>query len=586
MKLNYMRCFFLIFFALVGFSLVAGFVRADDSPNVTILSPNQSFYGYNQNIPLNIDVVDDIGVSSCWYTLDNGGTNVSLPSCLNTTLDVSEGSTSLIVYANDTINNFGSDSVDFTTSLSPPVISISNSNPYYSNTTGVSFTYTPTDQDLQACNLWGNFSGPFALQQTNSSLVSGIASVFQSTLNEGVYLWAVYCNDSNGHETFSSNRSVIVDTTAPSLTISKPSGTYNSSSIPLAYSVSDNFGPIECSYYVNKSTGASAVSPTSFSSCSNTTFSISTNGDYVLYLTARDGAGNTDFDSKSFIVSISSNPNNPNNPSNPDNPSDPNPNTETAHLSMDIEVVSEISLRRGESEIVSVKVTNTGDGSLDECSIVGEGLISSWFSSPFQSIDEGAEAEFPANITVPLDASEAQYVSHLIVNCEGYSDLNNFTVNLERSFNLRILEQSSSGRKILVNYSVEKFKEETLTLRYSVLDAQKNVVKEGEEDVEAGNGTTYSILEISAPPIEGGPFELVLQLESESDLMRINLPLSIESSEAGITGLALFGDLKLNKRNLGIGVLVIAPFIVLFFVSRWIKRYRISIALQDNERKR
>ena len=587
MKLRGLRFAFLATFAFILTFAFSGFALADTlPPNVTIISPNQSFFGYNESIFLGIDVVDDVGVSECWYTLDNGASNVSLPLCQNTTFDAVPGSIALSVYANDTSNNVGFASTSFTVNLDPPSISLGTPSSAFFNTTGVSFVYTPTDQDLQSCSLWGNFTGAFALAQTNTTPASGSASSFLITLAEGAYLWGVYCNDSNGHGAFSENRTATIDTTAPSLSIQKPSGTYNSTSdIPLQYTASDNFGPIQCSYSVNKSAGGSSVSPTSFSTCSNTTFSVSTNDSYILYLTVQDGAGNTRADSSSFTVTSSSSSSSGSSSSSSSSSSGSGTNTGSTS-GLDIDDISRVLLKRGQSEVVFAHVINSGDDDMDECFLSIEGSLASWaLPSSNQSVPSNTNITFSLNITAPLDLFDANYTSTVKIDCGSQSASTELAIDIQRSFSIRVVGYVVSGKKILVNYSVEQFgqDDDAINLHYIFLDEQSTVVKEGDARAAGDHtkGLTYDILEIDLPSISGNSFSLVVQASSERDVMRITHPISITGTGAGLTGFSLFGELKLDKRKFGIGFLVLAPFVILFFAARWIRKYRLRISKRD-----
>jgi|GEM_PF-5758183 len=90
------------------------FVLDTIAPQITIDSPQNITYDVIGNISLNYSVSDNYAVDSCWYSLD-GGANISLAGCANTTLvDVPNGGHSLVVYVNDTGGNENSSSVDFT----------------------------------------------------------------------------------------------------------------------------------------------------------------------------------------------------------------------------------------------------------------------------------------------------------------------------------------------------------------------------------------------------------------------------------------------------------------------------------------
>jgi PGF-pre-PGF domain-containing protein len=88
------------------------------APVISILYPISSTT-YSSATELNYTVSDNIGIDSCWYSVDNGVTN-STPdsSCANITgLIAASGSHTWTVYANDTSGNGNSTSVSFSVSI-------------------------------------------------------------------------------------------------------------------------------------------------------------------------------------------------------------------------------------------------------------------------------------------------------------------------------------------------------------------------------------------------------------------------------------------------------------------------------------
>ena len=86
-------------------------------PVISILSPQNTTYP-TSNVPLNFTVNE----TTHWmgYSLDNQA-NATIPG--NTTIPVSEGRHTLVVYANDTVGNMGaSNTVCFTVDVSSPII--------------------------------------------------------------------------------------------------------------------------------------------------------------------------------------------------------------------------------------------------------------------------------------------------------------------------------------------------------------------------------------------------------------------------------------------------------------------------------
>ncbi len=76
----------------------------------------------------------------------------------------------------------------------------------------ITFSYIPKDAHLKNCSLYGNFSGIWTINQTNTTLVSGQTNYFQPVyLSYGSYIWNVKCYDTSGNYNFSSeNRTMII----------------------------------------------------------------------------------------------------------------------------------------------------------------------------------------------------------------------------------------------------------------------------------------------------------------------------------------------------------------------------------------
>ena len=86
-------------------------------PRVVILAPQDGQTYSSQRDNLNYSVMD-VGLESCWYSLDNGKTNTTM-TCSENIMGITSvsGSNTWIVYANDTSGNLNSSSVTFTVSL-------------------------------------------------------------------------------------------------------------------------------------------------------------------------------------------------------------------------------------------------------------------------------------------------------------------------------------------------------------------------------------------------------------------------------------------------------------------------------------
>ena len=87
------------------------------APNMTITSPVASTTYSSSSIPLTYTASDNVAADGCMYRL-NSDSNVSLTGCTNTTITASQGSNTLVLYANDTSGNEIKNTITFT--FTPP----------------------------------------------------------------------------------------------------------------------------------------------------------------------------------------------------------------------------------------------------------------------------------------------------------------------------------------------------------------------------------------------------------------------------------------------------------------------------------
>lgn len=282
------------------------------APLVSIVYPqNQS---YNTNVSkLNYTVSDNVALSSCWYSLNDGATNTTLTCGNNLTgLTSIEGSNSWSVWANDTTGNLNSTSVSFSINTST-----ANNLPYVvlnepTNGTILSVNYTLLNAsvfDINNDNLTVWFYGNNILLNTINNATNGTNLIFNWTnLNNGLYNWTVIANDGKGNSSLDfryfvvnvSLQNTTQNGTVPVVNISYPSYAstyYDNNTIALNFSVSGE--NIEKCWY-SLTNGASNVS---ISNCANTTFGVASDGEYNLTVFANESIqGLIGNDSLKFFV--------------------------------------------------------------------------------------------------------------------------------------------------------------------------------------------------------------------------------------------------------------------------------------------
>jgi hypothetical protein len=216
---------------------------------------------------------------------------------------ISEGSHNWTCVAVDNSSNveWGSSRI-ITIDASGPTVNLSNPNNNIWNTNGstVVFGFTAIDNLLliDTCQLYGDFNGSWLLNQTDTSVTNGTQTNFTALVldDSSGYTWNIWCNDTVGNGAWSgSNRTIKVDTAAPTATITAPSDTTITvqNSIKYTCSGSDSgSGVSSCTMTVTKPDGTTYTK----TGCTEQTLqSTDTNqaGTYTVDCSIEDAVGNT-----------------------------------------------------------------------------------------------------------------------------------------------------------------------------------------------------------------------------------------------------------------------------------------------------
>jgi len=290
--------------------------RLDDTiPTLTILNPLTQNYGYNDSINLNYTTTDNvIGLDECWYYVYNSSgaliiPTVTLSSCENTSFSLlgdSDIDYTVTLFSKDLLGNSNSEVVTFGIRMVAPAIVLDNpSDEYHFNTlNNIRFNFTPTDGDgVDTCELWGNWSGNWKLNQTLTS-TSGIQNNFDRinlSLDETPYKWNVWCNDTFNNSGWALNNLTFhTDATIPQANLTSPTATgYSSLSISLQHSEYD-YSLNECKY--DYAVGGAGASNTSVTCNSDSIIVFTAYGSYTFNYYVLDNAGNVNNTQVNFTI--------------------------------------------------------------------------------------------------------------------------------------------------------------------------------------------------------------------------------------------------------------------------------------------
>ena len=282
--------------------------RIDNTPPIlNIIHPEigQSFSV--SSIDLNYTISDSgIGTfSSCWYR-NNTGENVTITCGENVTISqASDGTYTAYVWVNDTLGNLASDSHVWTISSNAPVVNLNypENNKFFNSGENIYFNFTASDvNDLDTCELWGNWTGSWAKNYTWINPTNATMNFTKVNLTDGNYIWNVWCNDTTGLPGTSSwatlNRTLTIDTIYPQINLTYPfNTTYISIQTEINYSKSD-LNINSCWYSLD----SGATNSTPDTTCSNFSGLNSGQGSKTWIVYINDSANNLNSSSVTFFV--------------------------------------------------------------------------------------------------------------------------------------------------------------------------------------------------------------------------------------------------------------------------------------------
>jgi len=146
------------------------------------------------------------------------------------------------------------------TNIVDPVITLNSPvNLYNTSNATITFNVNVTDDSgLANVSLWGNWTGSFVVDETNSSNLVNGAYTFSKNLSsygDGFYIWAIRACDTNSNCLFSSNRTFMIDNANPNVSLVSPANTAtwtSSSTVTFTYNVSD-LAITNCSLIIDSS---------------------------------------------------------------------------------------------------------------------------------------------------------------------------------------------------------------------------------------------------------------------------------------------------------------------------------------------
>ncbi|MFZ5340337.1 MAG: DUF2341 domain-containing protein, partial [Candidatus Micrarchaeota archaeon] len=157
-------------------------------PNIVIISPENKMYN-KTNISINF-TLSGWKITNCFYSINNSQ-NITIPDCANTSINKSDGSYLLTVYANNS-GGVNSSSVAFSIHTVPPTIVIIDPTQGKLCTNNVSLIFTASDSvGISKC--WYSLDGGDGVN------IANCANITINVINSGAHNLIVYANDSAGN---------------------------------------------------------------------------------------------------------------------------------------------------------------------------------------------------------------------------------------------------------------------------------------------------------------------------------------------------------------------------------------------------
>jgi len=469
---------------------------ANSAPSLTLFEPQNTLYTTNESLALNFSATDgDDNLDSCWYNID-GGANLSLTSCANSTFNVAtEGSYILNLYANDTSGLESSDNVNFNVDLTGILVSIIQPTGTKTSRTDISLQYTAVGNNLT------------------------------------------------------------------------------------------------CLYNVETSIGGEIIGNTTLTNCSNSSFTVSSDGDYVTNLFVNNTLGSINSTSSSFTVSTSSGGSGGGSSSSGGGGGGRSITTtiiQTTNTTTEL-TVNEIFgfiTDPGDSKTITWIVKNTGTNFLNNCVFEGFGDYLSWISGEeTKSLSVGEEYNFVFDLNIPEDIGFGSYKLGVVLNCEETSNLTRFNVEiLEKKLRLDLLEVvRENDESVRVNYLLEELSgiDQDVNLEFLLFDNNEKVAETLDfKSISANSKDEFEIF-ININPSLRGNLNLLINLNSETYSTFVQEDVILG---APISGFAIFGDLI--ESNSIISYAMIILFVAFaFFIIRRIFKFRNQVKHKNKRRK-
>lgn len=278
-----------------------------NNPFVKMASPNNMTNTTNKNININI-TISDIHLQACWWTNNTGINNYSLTCGNNITGQLwKEGTTTVYVYANDSVGHINSTSVTFLVDTIKPTY-INFTKPTLATNAKIninSFVVNVTATDVNLKNLTVNVYNSASTLVNSTTTTSSSLYINYSNMANGVYYFNATVADVANNINNSETRTITLDTIKPGVLVYNPLDDYSSSSartVSFEYNCTD-LRLANATFTVN---GVVNRTFTSITTGEKNIFNVAfLNGNYDWNITCTDTSNNQNISStRSFAINV------------------------------------------------------------------------------------------------------------------------------------------------------------------------------------------------------------------------------------------------------------------------------------------
>lgn len=368
--------------------------------------------------------------------------------------------------------------------------------------------------------------------------------VEEDSLNIGSYTYQFYAEDSSGNSASSLSRDFEIFEEI-SASIIEPSGSkQNEDDISIKYSVTGE--NLNCWYNVKDAWGNVKITNTTLENCSNTTFDLSDEGNYVFYLFVRSSEGFFHYDSSSFSIESDEEDENSG-----DEGSDGDSGSTISTLVVDnifiVDSISNLVFLSGESKKLVLDVTNNKETLKRDCKIRSYGNYYGWINGSSEKDLSGGEMyEFVFNLNVPNNYSSGNYDINAEIYCTGFRQ--NFNLSLEivdKKYEFAITGLERAGENLVnVSYSLKDLTgiEQSGDIKFLLIDSKGETIDEKNSSFSIeGNKQLDSIVVMDIPLDFEGELNVLTNLDAQEYSGFVEKKFVVEKYRS-ITGFTLLED--------------------------------------------